>query len=316
VPPSVYARILIATFLWGTAFPLIKVGLRHAPPIGFAGLRFVLAGCLLLAASSVLGSRSTRGDGPSAARPADWARIILIACLSTAVFYAMFFLGMSRTTAATGALLDAASPIIGSVMAHFVLHNDRLTWRKVAAILIAFAGVAVIALGRSGGHPGETSLAGPALILGGLIVSSSGTMLVITYRGRFGLMRLTGTQQALGGAILLAVSALCEARERWVGVLSVEFMAVLSWLAFVSAAAFRIWYGLVRRYKVTSISVYWFLTGLWGASLSVAFLGEPVRLHLVAGFALVVAGLLLMFGQKTDHERDLPPRGQIACAGQ
>lgn len=315
MPPSVYARILLSTFLWGTAFPLIKVGLRHAPPIGFAGLRFVVAGCLLLAVSAAVHSREPGGD-TSSTRSVNWPRVLMIACLSTAVFYAMFFLGMARTTASTGALLDAASPIIGSVMAHFALHNDRLTRRKMSAILIAFAGIAIIALGRGGSGPHETSLEGCALILGGLVISSAGTMLVITYRGRFGLMRLTGTQQALGGAMLLVVSAVAEPRERWVKVFSVEFLAVWFWLALVSATAFRIWYGLVRHYKVTSISVYWFLTGLWGASLSVVFLNEPMRFHLLAGFALVVAGLLLMFGQKSGHERDLPPRGQVVSGGQ
>ncbi|MCX7717071.1 MAG: DMT family transporter [Candidatus Sumerlaeaceae bacterium] len=315
MPLSVYARILLATFLWGTAFPLIKVGLHHAPPLGFAGLRFLLAGGLLLTASAAVRSRLGGGDTP-VTRPADWPRILMIACLSTAVFYAMFFLGMARTTASTGALLDAASPIIGSVMAHFVLHNDRLTRRKIAAIIIAFAGIAIIALGRSGSGPQDSSLVGCALILGGLVISSAGTMLVITYRGRFGLMRLTGTQQAIGGALLLIMSALVEGRHHWHNLLSGRFLAVLLWLAFVSATAFRIWYGLVRHYKVTSISVYWFLTGLWGAFLSVAFLGEPVRLHLAAGFVLVVAGLLLMFGHRSGHERDWPRQSGVVAGGQ
>ncbi len=309
---SVYLRILLSTFLWGTAFPLIKVGLRYAPPIGFAGLRFLLAGSMLLLVSAVVHAGQA-GAPPPDRRPADWPRVILIAFLSTAIFYAMFFVGMAHTSASSGALLDGASPIIGSIMAHFVLHNDRLTRRKVAAIILAFAGISVIAFGRSGAGPGDASLIGCLLIVGGLVVSSAGTMLVITYRGRFGLLRLTGTQQALGGCIMLAISAAFEPAESWRVGFSFQFLAVLAWLAFVSATAFRIWYGLVRRYKVTTISVYWFITGLWGASLSVIFLNEPVRVHLMVGFGLVVAGLMLMFTQRTGHEREMPTAEQTSA---
>jgi drug/metabolite transporter (DMT)-like permease len=67
--------------------------------------------------------------------------------------------------------------------------------------------------------------------------------------------------------------------------------------------AFRIWYGIVRRYKVTSVAVYWFLIGIWGAGLSVIILGEPLTLNHGVGFSLVVAALVLMYRGKENASR-------------
>ncbi|PKO17630.1 hypothetical protein CVU37_09110 [candidate division BRC1 bacterium HGW-BRC1-1] len=305
--PVDFFKVLLATLLWGTAFPFVKLGLQYSDPIGFAGLRFTFAGILLLVASLVWKVIRSRDKGEKTIYPplpALWRSVALIGLLSTAIFYGMFFLGMARTSGASGALIDSASPIINSIMAHFVLHNDRIDRRKAMAILLAFGGIAIIAAGRPHGVASQsTSIIGCLFILGGLVVSSAGTMLVINYKGGLGLVRLTGSQQLFGGLLLLAVAALTENQRHWASLADWRFLIIVLWLALVSAVAFRIWYGIVRRYKVTSVAVYWFLIGIWGAGLSVIILGEPLTLNHGVGFSLVVAALVLMYRGKENASR-------------
>jgi drug/metabolite transporter (DMT)-like permease len=295
--------MLLATFLWGTAFPVGKTALQHVGPLTLAGLRFSLAGMLLLAASFVRPAPhipQARLD-----RGVQWWRVLAIGLMSTAMFYGLFFLGMARTSAASVAAVDAAGPIISALVAHFVLHDDRLSPRRAAAILLAFAGVLTIALTRHGHGPAQASAVGCGLILLGLAFNSAGTMLVVTYRGRLGLDRLTGTQMLFGGLLLLSIAWLQEGALTALRV-PARFFVMLGWLAAVSAVAFRMWYGLIRKYKVTSLAVFSFLTGLWGVVLSVLFLHDRLTMQFVVGLAAVIAGVLLMNSEKTSHRRTAP----------
>ncbi|MCX7018354.1 MAG: DMT family transporter [Candidatus Sumerlaeota bacterium] len=79
-----------------------------------------------------------------------WGWVLLIGFLSSCCLYGLFFWGMSRVSATSGAIADGANPILASLMAHFLLHDDKLTRRKLWALGLAFAGLCVIALVR---HP-------------------------------------------------------------------------------------------------------------------------------------------------------------------
>lgn len=308
LPVSVYFQVLLATFLWGTAFPAAKQALSYVPPLTLAGLRFALAGLLLLAISSAVDG--WRGESQVTADnrvPAHWPRVLLIGLLSTAVFYGLFFLGMDRTSASSAAVVDGAGPVVSAVMAHFVLRGDHLTQRRLLAIAVAFAGVFTIAFFRPATlhAPSRVDPIGCLLILSGLVVSSLGTMQVITYRGRLGLMRLTGCQMCFGGTLLLCAAALLERHLwAWEKMTAPAFVGRWLWLSCVSAVAFRLWYGLVRRYKLTALSVFSFLTSVWGAVLSVIFAGNQLTLQLVIGMALVISGVVIMNTDRSEYRRD------------
>ena len=49
-----------ACLLWGSAFAGVKFGLRYMPPLTFAGMRFILAGLMLL---PLCGPMSSFRDG-------------------------------------------------------------------------------------------------------------------------------------------------------------------------------------------------------------------------------------------------------------
>lgn len=307
MPVSVYFQALFATLLWGTAIPVAKFAFNtyDVAPIAFAGLRFLLAGLLLLAtALAFRGSdASDHPDGET-----NWPRVLLIGLLSTCVFYGLFFAGLSRTSAVSAAVLDGVGPIFSSILAHFVLHNDKLSPQKIAAILLAFGGMLVITFARQTGAGAQVSAIGCMMIIVGLLVNSCGTMLVVTYRGSLSLLQLTGCQMCFGGALLLLASALFEHRWGWIVSLDLRFLVAWFWLSVVSATAFRIWYNLVRRYKVTSLSVFSFFTCIWGTGLSVLVLGERFTPQLVIGFLMVSAGVVMNNIGQDSHVREVPPQ--------
>lgn len=301
---TVYLQVLCATFLWGSAFPFLKIGLAYVPPLHLAAMRFSLAGIMLLVGSLLLGREKSAVIRADATR-VNWPRVLLISSLSTVIFYALFFLGIARTSASSGAVLDGSSPIISSLLAHFILKNDKLTPRKLLACVACFGGILLVTFG---GHAHQAdkaaSVMGCLLIFAGLIVSSCGTLLVVTYRGSLGLLRLTGTQMFIGGMALFVISTLAGEKCQWSNLANMRFLLVWGYLSALSAIAFTIWYSLVRRYKMTSMAPLQSLIGIWGTLLSIVLVHDPVTLELFLGLGLVVAGVVLIHSDGSGHERD------------
>jgi drug/metabolite transporter (DMT)-like permease len=106
--------------------------------------------------------------------------------------------------------------------------------------------------------------------------------------------------------VLLIVASVFE-RWDWSGLMQPRFLAIWAWLSTISAVAFRLWYGLLRRYKITSISIYIAVNAVWGTVLSVLILGERFTWQLAVGMLLIGTGVVLMNLQRGSHERELPP---------
>jgi drug/metabolite transporter (DMT)-like permease len=310
MPLAVYFQVFVATLLWGTAFPTVKLCLHFVGPLTLAGLRFLLAGSLLLVASQIAGQHGNLGafSPGNVGKPLQWPKILLIGFLSTFVFYGLFFMGLNKTSASSAAAMDATGPVINAVMAHFILHQDRLTRRKVLALVLAFCGVLVIILGRPSGAAGaHINPAGCVLIISGLAVGAMGTMHVVRYNGGLSLARLTGIQMVFGAILLLLCAYLREGPIHWHQPGIYEFICGWVWLASVSATAFTIWYHVVRQYKITSLSAYSFLPGMWGMVLSIVFLHDPLTRGFVVGVVLVISGALVMSLGTGSFHRVFPP---------
>ncbi len=146
------SHILLAVAVaavWGLNFVAIKLGLRDFPPILFSSLRFALAALPLL----VLGFR----DGP----PVPWRFIIGIGVALGVVKFPLLFFGIDvGMPAGLASLVLQSQAFFTAIFAVFLL-GDRPGPRQIAGMLVAFAGVGLIATEMPAGN----SLFGLALTL-------------------------------------------------------------------------------------------------------------------------------------------------------
>ena len=109
----------------------------------------------------------------------------------------------------------------------------------------------------------------------------------------------TGWQQLLGGGTLLVIGLLCGGRlQEWnaLGVATFLFLVVCA------AAAYSLWFYLLQRNDVSRISVFKFLTPIFGVALSGLLLGENIfTLENILALALVCAGLMIANGAARRH---------------
>jgi len=256
---------VLACALWGSSFPFTKITLRYAEPYTVAGLRFLLAGFLLL---------------PFCGNPRHWLReirgnlkmVLLVSIFQTMLLYGLFYLGMSLVRGAQAAIAVGSSPLLAALLAHALLHDDKLTPRKSASIGAGIAGIVFISLST---HPwvatGRRELCGILLLIASELSAAYGNI-VFVKRNRLNMdpIALNSMQMGLGGAVLLLISAIIAAigRRHLMIPAAPTFLLSMLWLATISAVAFSIWFHLLRLVKVSTLNVWKFLIPVVGATLS------------------------------------------------
>ncbi|MCC8170954.1 MAG: DMT family transporter [Parabacteroides sp.] len=285
----IIAKAVFACLLWGSAFAGAKIGFEYAPPIYLSGLRFTLAGLLLV---PVMQARHIR-FGPALRH---WKFMLLFAFLQTFLQYGLFFMGLDQVPGATAAIIIGGGPLFVAVMAHFTLRNDPMTWRKITAIALGLAGVVFISLAKgelTSDAPGFYG--GVALLLLSNLVGGSTNILVVKRKQAISPVALTSFANFTGGTMLLITSFIVEKPE--LKIYPPEFYVALVWLAIIPAAGFSIWYNLLQKpgVKVSELNMLKFVIPVTGAVLSWLLLpGEKPDWISVTGILIITLSLLTL----------------------
>ena len=152
-PAGMALSAILATFLWGSAFPVIKLSytsLEIGPneigeQILFAGYRFFLAGILIFLFYTLIGRKEEMKFQPS-----SWKLITILALLMTFFQYLFFYIGLSGATGTQGSIISGTASFFQIIFAHFLLQNDRLSIAKVIGLLVGFTGVMITFIPKGG----------------------------------------------------------------------------------------------------------------------------------------------------------------------
>ena len=286
---------LMCCFLWGSAFPCIKIGYRlfhiasqaTADILLFAGTRFFFGGVLVLIAGSILQRR------PLLPKKGDWRAIFPVACCQTFLQYSLFYLGLAYTTASRSSILNGSVAFFSLLITTLIFHQESLTGRKILGCVIGFLGILVMNLGQ-GAAPGGRYLLGDMLILASGIATAAASSLVKHFSARTDPTLLSGWQFAWGGASLAVVGLLFGGRLHFT---SAGCFWILLWLAFVSAMAYTVWSVLLKYHPVSRISVFMCTTPIFGVVLTALLLGETreaFRIQSLAALVLVCLGVYIL----------------------
>lgn len=280
---------ILACVLWGSAFVGAKIGFEYMEPLRLSGFRFTLAGMLLwpLLYYKRVSIR---------AHLRHWKFMLMFAFLQTFMQYGLFFMGLNRVPAPTAAVIVGAGPLFVAVMAHFTLKNDRLSLRKIIAIVLGLSGVLFISFAK-GDMSGSGFLfySGIALLIVSNTIGASTNILVARYRGEISPIALTSFANFTGGLMLLLVSLVTE-QSKGNGYPS-EFWFALVWLAMIPAVGFSLWYTLLKKpgVKVSELNMWKFVVPVTGCILSWLILPDvQPDVPSVVGILIITAALLIL----------------------
>ncbi len=280
---------ILATWLWSTAFAVVKIGLQYQSPLQFAGLRFMIAGFLVFVLFGKWGlfffevKKHIRF-------------VILIALMQVVLQYSFFYLGINLIPSALGAMLVGSSPLFIAMVAHLTMSTDRLTPLKIISILIGVSGIILITIGRQKVElRGDYEWLGIGLLLINNILSGYSNVLISKSKKEMHPVILSAASLFSGGMALFLVSLPVEGISQ--GPFPLSYYLSLGWLGFLSAAAITIWYTLLSRpgVKVSVLNTWKFLIPILGAWLSwVLIPSEKPDLMQFLAMAVIAVSLVLL----------------------
>ena len=221
-------------------------------------------------------------------------RLLLVALLQTILLYGLFNYGMTLVPGGIAAIVTGTSPLTMAVVAHIVTSDDKLSWRKSICLLIAFAGIAIIAVSRKSwqGGGGMEIVGMLMLVLAGL----SGAFGNLAVRKlRIDPFMLNSVQIFIGGVILLGSGLAIEGIPEFQ--LPFTFYLGFGWLAVLSAVAFSLWFYLLHQPEVkpSELNMWKFIIPVLGAVFSwIILTDEHPEMGAIIGM-VCVAGALLFY---------------------
>ncbi len=284
--PTVARLLLVAVVvLWGSNWPVMKIGVTYMPPVWFGAARMVLGALTLFALLAVLGRLSlpTRRDLPV---------VLTVGALQMGAFLALVNIALLHVGAGRSAILAYTTPLWVTPAAIFLL-GERLTGFKLLGLALGLGGVAVLfnPLGFDWSDP--QVLLGNALLLLAALAWSVAILHVRGHAWDSSPLQLAPWQMVIAVPPLVLVSWLTEdwSRIRWSG----DLALVLAYNGPL-ATAFCFWavVSVTRALPAITTSLSLLAVPVTGVAASALFLGEPLTPTLVAGLVLILAGTALV----------------------
>ncbi|MFL9869186.1 DMT family transporter [Paraburkholderia fungorum] len=291
--PDSFAILLMIGLcaIWGFQQVAIKSTNAALPPIFQAGLRSAIAAVLVWGWARSRGTPLFRDDGTLGAG--------LLAGMLFAGEFVCIFLGLTLTSASRMAVFLYTAPCFTALGLHWFADGERMRRIQWLGILVAFAGMGLaFADGFLHGHAPQDSplkgLAGDALgVLAGAAWAATTVVVRATRLAHSSASKTLFYQLAVSAIVLLALAAgLGQARVDAVtpvAMMSLAYQAVI--VAFVS---YLVWFWLLTRYIASRLSVFSFLTPLFGVTFGVLLLGESFSSRFLVAAALVLVGIALV----------------------
>ncbi len=286
---------LLCCALWGSAFPMIKIGYAQfqipadspASQILFAGIRFTIAGILAILIGSIAAKK------PLIPGKKALPKVFVLSLLQTVIQYIFFYIGLANTTGVKSSIING-SGVFWTILAAVVVYRmEKFNTQKVLGCLMGFAGVVLINL-EKGGMDFSFTLIGEGFILISSISSALSTGAVKRFSKGENPVMLAGWQFFLGG-LVMTVCGLCLGGT--LPQVTVGGIATLGWLSFVSACAYSLWSLLLKYHPVSNVAIFGVTRPLFGVALSAMLLNEVQNFSwmTVAALFLVTAGIAILY---------------------
>ncbi len=235
-PLIVCLLAMLCCALWGSAFPFIKIGYGlldiesndWASQILFAGIRFFIAGILVILFGSLLSKKFLYPKVSSI------GKVCVLSLFQTILQYVFFYIGLAHTTGTKGSIINGTGVFFAVLVSALILRQEKITVQKMIGCLIGFAGVVIINL--TGEKIDSTfTFLGEGFIVFCALAYAFSSALIKRYSQSENPVTLSVYLFMLGGLVLIVAGLLS-------GVIINDFdmksVLLVIYLAFLSAAAY------------------------------------------------------------------------------
>ena len=273
-----------ATLIWGFNYVIAKSVLTEIDPLAVAWVRAATAGALF---PLILLLR----EGRLSLSWSDLRRALPPGLMGIFANQILFVEGLQRTTPAHAAILIALVPV-HVLLLSVICRQERLSLSRAGGVLVAFTGVALVAL-EEGLDLHAGTLAGDLLVLAGGIGFAGYTVMGKPLLRDLGSLRTTALCFMAGGAGTVLVAAPATVRQDWGAVSSASLLGLSYIVLAATIGSYLLYSYALARIDPSQVAVFAYLQPLIAALVSFAVAGDRLTASLVVGGCLVLAGVAI-----------------------
>jgi drug/metabolite transporter (DMT)-like permease len=279
------ALAIVLCLSWGFNQVAVKLAIPEIPPLIQAAFRSTFGAIVVVTWARARGVKVMEADGTLVPG--------LVAGALFGLEFLLIYRGLVWTSASRAALFLYTAPFFVVVGARWLLPGDRFDKWQWLGLILSFTGLAVaFGVPTPGGEPGE--LIGDVMLLFAGAAWGATTLVIKASNLARTSFEKTLLYQLIVSAPMLALAAHIIG-ERVTEPPSVIALASLAYQTFwVVSITFLAWFALIQRYSASRLSVFTFLTPLFGVAAGHIVLGEPLTVAFTIAVALVVGGLVLV----------------------
>jgi drug/metabolite transporter (DMT)-like permease len=281
-PKHWFVFILLGA-IWSSSFMWIKIAVAEIGPVTLVAFR-VLFGLLFGVAVILI----QRAQLPRSLK--EWTPLLILGITNVAIPFFLISWGEQSIDSAVAAILDATVPLFTILIAHYLLHDDKMTVPKVLGLLMGFAGV-VILMSKDIGASAGSVLGQLAVVLACVFYAGSGVYARKTTESTPGIFRSVGPLVSSTAVMWLATFLVESPVE--IPQLGITWIALLFLGIVGSGIAFILLYYLIHEIGPTRTSMVTYLFPLGGVLLGVIFLNEELSWQVLVGGVLVILSLVV-----------------------
>ncbi len=279
--------LAVLSVLWGGSFLFVGIAVEDLPAFTIVLWRVALAAAILVPVVLAMGFRL-----PSTVR--DWWPFVAMALLNNVIPFSAIALGQQQIASGLASVLNATTPVFAVLLTH-LLTDDKMSWNKLAGVLIGAGGVAIL-MGPAVFGSDQTSLVGMALVLVGTL--SYGFAGVWGRRLRTTPPLVAAACQLVASTCVMAILAGSVDRPWMLPMPSTRTIIAMTALASLATAlAYVIFFRILAVSGPANVMLVTLLIPISGVALGALVLGETVQQRHIMGAAVIASGLLLIDGR-------------------
>jgi len=276
--------------VWGSTYLAIRIGVSEVQPFIFAGIRFTLAGSLML-----LYAKIKNLEFPKSKR--DVLNITIVGLFLLLGGHGLVVWTEQWVASSIASILVATVPLFIAIIELFVPNGSRLTLKGWIGLILGFIGVVFLTFTDSSS---AIDVKGAILLLLASLLWAVGSVYQNTFKATGSTVSHIGIEMVVGGISLLIVGLLYGNINLDITLKGIS--ALLYLIVFGSFIGYSSYIYILQKWPPSKAGTYAYINPIVAVILGALILNEAINLRIIISTFIILIGVVLVQTSKNKTE--------------